>query len=130
MLLRKAAADLMTEEIETVEENVTVAEVARKMAARNIGAVVVVSAIKDPIGIFTERDLLKRVVSQGIDPKVTPVGNVMTPKFVCAQQDDDVEELAEIMIQGNFRHLPVADKERLIGILSLRDLVKHLAGMP
>lgn len=130
MLLRKAAADLMTEEVETADERTMVSEVVKRMAERNIGAMVVLNAIKDPIGIFTERDLLKRVVNKGLDPRSTPISQVMTPKFVCAQSDDDVEELAEIMIQGNFRHLPVADKAKVVGILSLRDLVKHLAGMP
>ncbi|MDB5038436.1 MAG: inosine-5-monophosphate dehydrogenase [Bacteriovoracaceae bacterium] len=129
MILRKAAADLMTEVIETAEENSNVSEVVMRMSKRNIGAVVVLSAIKDPVGIFTERDLLKRVVGEGLDPKTTLISKVMTSKFVCAQSDDDADELAEIMIQGNFRHLPVVDGSKLVGILSLRDVVKHLSGL-
>ena len=130
MLLRKSAADLMTEVLETAEETSTVSDVVKAMAQKNIGAVVVLSPIKDPIGIFTERDLLKRVVSLGLDPKITLLSKVMTSKFVCAQADDDAEELVELMIQGNFRNLPVADGSKLVGMLSIRDLAKHLAGMP
>src|SRR4051812_45567524 len=107
MLLRKSAADLMTEIVETADENTTVAEVIKSMATKNIGSVVVLSTKKEPIGIFTERDLLKRVVHEGLDPKTTPLSKVMTSKFSSAQSDDDIDELVERMIQGKFRHLPV-----------------------
>jgi CBS domain-containing protein len=130
MLLRKSAADLMTEEIATVDESALVSDIAQLMAKKNIGAVVVTNSIKDPVGIFTERDLLKRVIGEGLDPKSTKIAKVMTPKFVCAQADDDAEELVELMINGNFRHLPVVSGSKFLGILSMRDLAKHLAGMP
>lgn len=127
MPAKKYVRDLMIEGVKTVEETTTVTEAVKLMAEYNIGAVIVMSAIRDPMGIFTERDLLKRVVAHGLDPRKTPISQVMTPKFVCVQTADELEGLAEIMVQGNFRHLPVVDGRKLIGILSIRDVLKFLA---
>lgn len=126
-LRQSVVGDLMVEEVLTCDESKTIAEVVNIMAQHNIGAVVIINAIKDPVGIFTERDLLKRVVAPGLDTKSTAVSKAMTPKFVCVQVNDDLDELADIMIQGNFRHLPVVNGSKLVGIVSLRDVVKYLS---
>lgn len=121
--------DLMIEHVHTVEESTPVTQAVHEMAANNVGALIVLSPIREPVGIFTERDLLKRVVGSDLDPKTTPIRKVMTPKFVCVQMDDDLADLPRIMVQGNFRHLPVVEGRRLVGILSIRDVVRYLAGL-
>jgi CBS domain-containing protein len=130
MLLRKAAGDLMSEEVLTAEETQTVSEVTKKMGLHNIGAVMVLNKTHEPIGIFTERDLLKRVVAPGLDPKTTPLSKVMTSKFTSVKSDSDIEDLTEIMVEGNFRHLPIVDQKKLVGIISIKDLARYLAGLP
>jgi CBS domain-containing protein len=121
---KKLVKDLMISKVRTVEENANVFEVAKMMSQHNIGAVVIMSAIQEAVGIFTERDLLKRVVAQGIDPRSTSVSKVMTPKFVCVQMNDEVGGLSAIMVEHNFRHLPVVEGRKVVGILSMRDLLK------
>ena len=129
MSQKKLVRDIMVPNVQVVEGNMPVVEAAKLMAQHNIGAIIILSAIKEPLGIFTERDLLKRVVAQGLDPKSTPLSKVMTPKFVCVQASDELKDLPEIMVQGNFRHLPVVEGRKLLGILSIRDIVKYQAGL-
>jgi CBS domain-containing protein len=126
---KRTVRDILTENVKTVDESTIVYDAVRMMAENNIGAVIVLNAIREPAGIFTERDLLKRVVSQGIDPKTTRISQVMTPKFVCVQTSDELMELPEIMIRGNFRHLPIVEGRKLVGILSIRDVVRYMAGL-
>lgn len=126
---KKHVADLMISNVFMVEEETSVLEAVHLMAQNNIGAVIVMSPIQDPVGIFTERDLLKRVIAHDLDPAKTPVSKVMTPKFVCIQKTDDVDDLPGIMVEGNFRHIPVVDGRKLVGILSMRDVLRSLAGL-
>ena len=129
MTSKKLIRDMMVQAVKTVEENSTVAEAAKLMSQHNIGALIVMNAIREPAGIFTERDLLKRVVAHDLDPKTTQISKVMTPKFVCVQTSDELKDLPELMIQGNFRHLPVVEGRKLVGMLSIRDIVKYLADL-
>jgi len=120
--LRDAKAkDIMTKEIQSVEKDITVAEATSLMDKNNIGSVMVVNAIHDPLGIFTERDLLRRVVAKGLDPKKTKMSQVMTPHLHCAQASDNALEILQVMCSANFRHLPVLDGKKLVGIVSLKD---------
>ncbi len=130
MLLRKAAGDLMIEEVVTVSENENVFDITKKLANQNLGAVIVTNKAGDPVGIFTERDLLKRVIAQDLDPKKTLVSTVMTSKFTSVTSDSDIEDLTEIMVEGNFRHLPIIDQKALVGIISIKDMARYLAGLP
>jgi CBS domain-containing protein len=111
-------------EVYFVDPARTVLDTVRYMVARNIGAVAVV---KDDnlIGIFTERDLMKRVVSHGLDVAQTMVRHVMTPDPMTVSLDDRITECMRIMKENNFRHIPICDGKRLRGLLSLRDLILH-----
>lgn len=120
------AKEIMTPEVLSVEPGITIQEAAELMDKSDIGAVVVLSPIKDLIGIFTERDLLKKVVAKRKDPAKTKIEAVMTRNVMVAQATDDTWELLEAMARGNFRHLPVVDGRRLVGILSLRDCCDSL----
>ena len=120
----KYVRDVMTKDLVTIDQECTVLEACQLMTDHKIGAVVILSPIKEAIGIFTERDLLNRVASQekSLGDKIK---DHMTPNFVCVQAEDELEGLAKIMIDNNFRHLPVADGHDIVAMLSIRDIVKH-----
>jgi signal-transduction protein with cAMP-binding, CBS, and nucleotidyltransferase domain len=119
----KKVKDFMVSKVQMVEESSKILEVTKMMAKYNIGAVVVMSAIKDAVGIFTERDLMRRVVAQELDVN-SPIKEVMTPDFQCVQMEDSLHELPQIMLNGNFRHLPVVEGRKVVGIISIRDVMR------
>lgn len=100
----------------------TVLEVARAMVARNIGAVPVV---EDGIlvGIFSERDLMKRVVVESLDPRTTSLREVMTKKPLTVSPQEELETCRALMKRHGFRHLPVCEGAQLVGMVSLRDIL-------
>ncbi|MBI3006998.1 MAG: CBS domain-containing protein [candidate division NC10 bacterium] len=97
-------------------------EAARYMAERQLGAVPVLEGDL-VVGIFSERDLMSRVVARGLDPKTTPIGQVMTKEIVVGEANEAVETALAKMKQMNVRHLPVVDGNQLIGMASLPDLL-------
>ena len=100
----------------------TVLEAARLMAQRNIGAVPVVDQAGAIIGIFTERDIMGRLVAAGLPADDTTVAEIMTPDPKTLSHECSTAEAMTIMTEGKFRHLPVVVGVRPIGILSLRDI--------
>lgn len=125
-LAGKTARELMEREFLTMEGDVMVAEAVRLMDERNKGGCLVKNAIGDTIGIFTERDVLRRVVAKGRDPVRTRIADVMTGDVVFAQAQDDAWELLCLMVQENFRHLPVVDGRQAVGIISLKGMCRAL----
>ena len=105
------------------ESSDNVRDVARKMSERNIGAIAVLDSGK-LVGIFSERDLMTRVVVPGLNPDATPVSNVMTKALVAAAPEEEIGSALQKMQSQGCRHLPVVDEGRLMGMLSLRDLLK------
>jgi len=104
----------------TAPPQITVAEAARQMRQRNVGAMLVVEGGK-LAGIFTERDALFRVVAAGLDSSTTPLQVVMTPKPQSIGPDQDFAHALAMMHEGRFRHLPVTEGGRPVGMLSVRD---------
>jgi CBS domain-containing protein len=104
--------------------NQTVLDVARAMVDRNIGAVPV---LQDGVlvGIFSERDLMKRVVVAGLDPATTRVSQVMTENPLTVGCRDELDTCMVLMRRHGFRHLPICDGKQLVGLVSLRDLMLH-----
>lgn len=105
----------------------TVLEATRKMNQHRIGAMIV---MKDQrvAGIFTERDVLQRVVGAGTDPADISVGQVMTRDVVCCGPDTSMEELSEIMRSRRIRHVPICqDDGSLLGLISIGDINAHHA---
>jgi len=100
----------------------TVRKTAEMMSERNIGAVAVLDSGK-LVGIFSERDLMSRVVARGLNPDKTEVKDVMTKSIVVADMKDDVDSAMQKMTSIGCRHLPVVDGAKLVGMLSLRDLL-------
>ncbi|MDD5543083.1 MAG: CBS domain-containing protein [Acidobacteriia bacterium] len=109
-------------EVYFVREGQTVMEAARYMAEKNIGAVLVLGTDR-MTGIFSERDVIKRVLSAGLDPEHTRIEQVMTHEMVTADADDSYEDCLRKMKQMSIRHLPVLEKGTLQGLVSLRDLL-------
>jgi len=101
----------------------TVFDVAKMMSDKNVGAVAVLDDGR-LVGIFSERDLMKRVVAAGLDPKRTQVVNVMTKDLVVGRPDDDISDALQKMHSIGCRHLPVVDSGNLMGMISLRDLLE------
>ena len=111
-------------EVYFVDPGRTVLDTVRYMVARNIGAVAVVQN-DNLIGIFTERDLMKRVVGQGLDASTTMVRHVMTRDPKTVSPNDRIVDCTRLMRDNNFRHLPVCDGTNVKGLISLRDLILH-----
>lgn len=101
----------------------TVTEAARFMAEKKVGALPVVSEESKLVGIFSERDVITRVIAKGLDPSTTPVNDVMTTKIVVAEAEEGYESCLKKMQKVHCRHLPVVSGDRLIGMVSLRDLL-------
>jgi signal-transduction protein with cAMP-binding, CBS, and nucleotidyltransferase domain len=109
-------------ELFSVEEHQSVAEVARKMSDLRVGAILVFDG--DQLrGVFSERDLLKRVVVERRDPESTPVSLVMSTGMFTIDESASLEEAMESMQVHNCRHLPVTRQGRVVAFLSMRDLM-------
>jgi len=106
----------------TIERSSLVRAAARLMADRKIGAVPVLDGER-LVGIFSERDVLTRVVAAGCDPDATPVGDVMSSELVVADPAESYEACLSRMREAHVRHVIVLDQGRLAGIVSLRDLL-------
>ena len=112
-------------EVVAVEMRGTVLDAVRRMDEANTGAVVVLEDAR-LVGIFTERDLMRRVVLKGRDVATTPVADVMTRDLLFASPDADGGEAMSKMTRHRCRHLPVVDGERLVGVISIGDLMKEM----
>ena len=106
----------------TVDSVTTVQAAVEHMAHNNIGAVSVMEGSR-LVGIFSERDVINRVVAKGLDPRATKVSSVMTSNLVVARSDETHESCLRKMKQANCRHLPIVEEDTLIGVISLRDLL-------
>jgi CBS domain-containing protein len=117
-IVRNAARELYK-----VEAASTAQQAAEYMAERNIGAVTIVDGER-VVGLFSERDLMKRVIAQGHDPKAVTVGEVMTTELVAGLPEDSCVEGISKMRQAKCRHLPVLEGHQFLGLISLRDLLE------
>jgi CBS domain-containing protein len=117
--------DLVKEqETYRADVNQTVLELAQAMVERNIGAVPVLRN-GEMVGIFSERDLMKRVVVASLDPGAIRVEQVMTTDPLTVSPDESIETCMMLMRRYGFRHLPICDGKFLKGIVSLRDIMLH-----
>jgi len=106
----------------TVAPTATVLDAASLMNEHRIGAVVVVEDGR-PVGMFTERDVLRRVVGDRRDPATTPVREVMTTKLVVSRSEADLDEVRSLFMERRIRHLPVVDDDgALVAMVSIGDV--------
>jgi CBS domain-containing protein len=111
----------MSRNLLSVEPGETITQVAQRMVERNVGAVVVLDGGR-PVGIMTERDLM-RAVARGLHGDAV-VAEYMTKDPETIEPDDTTQHAAVLMIHGGFRHLPVVEGDDVVGILSIRDLMR------
>ncbi len=118
--------DVMNTELLTIAPETTLREAAQRMSERNVGAALLLdAAIGSYLGIFTERDLLNAIAA-GHDPDAQRAGDSATSDIVTLPADASLEQAAEKMVKGGFRHLLVVANGDAIGIVSMRDLVSAL----
>jgi len=109
-------------EVATVDRDAKVADAAMLMNQRHIGALVVTSGPR-VVGIFTERDILNRIVAVGQDPAKTPVGEVMTSPMAVCRRTTPLAECRMVMSRKRIRHLPVVEEGKLHGMISSGDIL-------
>jgi CBS domain-containing protein len=112
-------------EVQTIQPHRTLAEAAAVLAQRRIGAAVVTGADGAVLGIISERDIVRAVSEQGAGAMTEPVSRRMTQKVMTCQDSTSIETAMEMMTAGKFRHLPVVEGGRLVGIVSIGDVVKR-----
>ncbi len=117
--------DLMVTRMITATPYETVAEVARRMATNKVGAVLLIEK-GELWGLFSERDLLTRVVRKNRDPRTTDVGEVATREVVTVDVSAPPKAVLQIFRQKKFRHLPITRNGKPVGILSTRDFLDFL----
>ncbi len=110
----------------TISPDASVLEAARMMNERHIGALAVTHGER-LVGIFTERDVLNRVVAAQRDPAQTPIREVMTTSVTCCAPETTRSECESIMRRRRIRHLPVIDGDRVVGMISVHDVLEDEA---
>lgn len=111
-------------EISSAQANDTVLETARLMEVKNIGAIPVLDR-NELVGVLSERDVVRRVVLKDLNCAQTLVRDVMTCEPLTVKPTDEIERCMLLMKQEGFRHLPVCDGNRLVGFVSMRDLLLY-----
>jgi CBS domain-containing protein len=110
----------------TIPSTVTVAEAVHEMNAHKVGSVLIMNGLR-LAGIFTERDVLRRVVGADLDPKFTPVTKVMTAEVLTIEPTTTVQQVMEIFAKRRCRHLPVMSDGQLLGLISIGDVSRWVA---
>lgn len=118
-LLRSGGAVIFT------SPETSVAEASARMARHNIGSILVIERTHELIGIFTERDLLQRVVVPGLDPRMIQISQVMSRDVIVVSAETPIVDVLKLMNDCHCRHIPVAAGKQLLGVISLRDILRH-----
>jgi len=129
MPLNKVPVTILLREKSTsvycIAVNSTVDAAVSEMNRQRVGSIIIKDAEK-VVGVFTERDVLTRIVAAGRDPKTTTVSEVMTADFLSITQDTSVEDAMQMMTDKRVRHLPVFDDQQLLGLISIGDVTRWL----
>jgi CBS domain-containing protein len=107
----------------TVQKRATVSEAVQLMADHNVGIVIVLDSDR-LAGVFSERDVVRRVLLKGLDPTTLPVGEVMTASVVTADAESDYESAMSAMDEAGIRHLLVTSGSKMLSMISIRDLTR------
>jgi CBS domain-containing protein len=120
----KAILSRKGSDVLTIAPTASLTDAVKLLAERRIGALVVTGPDKHVAGILSERDIVRNVAERGHAALDDNVGSVMTRKVTTCTESDTIAMLAERMTSGRFRHLPVVDQGRLVGVISIGDVVK------
>jgi len=118
--------DVMVKSIITIEAEDTIKKAAELMEKHDIGCLIVVS-YGNPVGIITERDMLKKVVLQRRDPVKTKAGSIMSAPLITSPPQIDIRDAVRLMNERRIKKLPVIEEGNLIGLVSLTDVMRSLA---
>jgi len=111
--------------VETIDIGASVLDVTRRLSDKRIGAVVVLDAHRDIVGIVSERDLVRALAQHAGAALGLSAGDVMSADVVTCRESDTIDELMHTMTARRIRHLPVVEGGQLVGIVSIGDVVKH-----
>jgi CBS domain-containing protein len=111
--------------VETIDPNANLAAAVKRLAERRIGALVITGAEHRIVGILSERDIVLKLAARGAAALDMSLADVMTRKVMTCSPADTISSVMERMTQGKFRHLPVVEQGRLVGIVSIGDVVKR-----
>ncbi len=116
--------DIMVSPVITTKKNAKISEAASTMCANNLGSLVVVDNNEKPVGMVTERDMLRKVIMTSKNPKQTDVSQIMSSPLVTGDPDMDVEHAAKFMLQKDIKRLPIVEEGKMIGIVTFTDIMK------
>jgi len=117
--------DIMIKKVVTIELDRTAQDAAKLMAENSIGSLVIVSD-GNPVGIVTERDLVRKVCTNDIASSKIPLRDVMSSHVIWAEPDISIETAVQRMFNNKIRRLPILENGKLVGIVTVSDLAKHL----
>jgi CBS domain-containing protein len=121
----KAILSKKGSEVLTIDPTVTLRVAVGILSQRHVGALVVLGAEQRVIGIISERDVIHAMAARGAGALDEPLSQVMTRKVSTCTPEDTVSAIMEWMTTGKFRHVPVVEQDRLVGIISIGDVVKY-----
>jgi CBS domain-containing protein len=124
----KAILSRKGSDVVTIAPTADLSSAVKMLAERRIGALVVTGPDNRVAGIVSERDIVRTVAERGPDALADNIGAVMTRKVTTCNETDTIAMIMELMTSGRFRHLPVVDQGRLVGVVSIGDVVKFRLG--
>lgn len=111
-------------QIWTISKNQSVRQALILMSEKNIGAIIVVDNNNDHVGIFSERDYARKIILKGKNSKDTVLEEVMTKELITITKDYKIDQCMEIMTEKKIRHLPILEDKKIVGIISIGDVLK------
>ncbi len=118
--------DVMVTNLITIEASASVKEAAELMDKHEIGCLIIIN-YQNPVGIVTERDLMRRILLKKRDLDKTEIGNIMSAPLITAQPQTDIRDAVRLMNERRIKKLPVMDNGQLVGLVSLTDIMRSLA---
>jgi CBS domain-containing protein len=123
--MHKVVQDIMTRDVVTINESETTLQAAIIMSEKGISSLIVIRDSK-PVGIITERDFVKKICAKKIDVSVVKVNEIMSKIQTSADPETPIDVAVQRMINHRIRRLPVLSNEKIVGIVTVTDLAKHL----
>tara|TARA_B110001452_G_scaffold97579_1_gene80718 strand:- start:116 stop:550 length:435 start_codon:yes stop_codon:yes gene_type:complete len=111
-------------QIWTISKDQSVIQALILMSEKNIGAIIIIDNNYFPIGIFSERDYARKVILKGQNSKDTLLDEVMTKELITVTSDFKIDQCMELMIEHRIRHLPILENKKVVGIISIGDVLK------
>lgn len=124
MIVQQMLRSKADDDVVTIEPGTSLAKAAELLSSRRIGAVIVSADGKVPLGILSERDIVRELGRKGVSCMSDLVDNVMTRELVGCTRNQTADEVMGMMTEGRFRHMPVMEGEEMVGLISIGDVVK------